>query len=159
MENIENKLDEIKDYCFLIKRNSDEEWWELEIGIPSSWEVKDNKDIGFTILNENNVGKQLHVFPKKNNVSIDDLILYVKIIIKTNEEISEKEEKFTEFIKKEKENLENSIKKFYEKLEEDKINAFKNLSSSLDKTFTENKQKKVDPKIEKNEKESVESKE
>lgn len=141
---IENELSEIENYCFSISRNTEKEWWEIEVGLPLSWEVKRNNNIGFTVLNENEMGKVLHIFPNKDNVTIDDLILFVKIIIKTNEEIAEKEKQFNDEIEKMKKDLEDKIKGFYENLEKDKEKAFKSLDVNLKEGFnkTENDEEK-----------------
>ncbi len=145
-------LENIKEYCFKIIRNTDREWWELEIGIPSSWEVKDNKKIACNVLQENEIGKHLHIYPKKEMVLIDDLVLFVNIIIKTNEEIAKKEKEFSDKIKKMKEGLENEVKSFYEKLERDKISAFENLQNNLELEFNEKKTKESPKKQEVKEK-------
>ncbi len=132
----------IEENCFNIIRNPENESWELNVGIPASWEVKDNDDIGFKILNESDLGKEIHIFPKNDSVLIDDLILFVNIIIKTNKEIEEKEKRFTEEIKKMKDGLEQKIRTFYETLETDKEVAFKNLGTNLEKEFNKSKPKK-----------------
>lgn len=155
---VNDSLKPIEDNCFNILRNSENEWWELNVGIPSSWEVKDNNDIGFDILNSSDLGKQIHVFPKKENVTIDDLILFVKIIIKTNQEIEEKERTFTEEIKKMKEGLEEKIKSFYEKLEFDKENAFKSLDVNFEKEFSKSKTEKKSDEESENDTENKKSK-
>lgn len=127
MKAIQGVLKEIDGHLLSITRNTTEGYYELEIGIPNSWVYEETSEVGYEITNEAEMGKLIRVFPKKNDIVIDDLIDFVKLIMSTNKLIAEKEKKFEEKFQKVREDLENEAKRFYEELEEMKKISFKNL--------------------------------
>lgn len=144
METIESILEPITGYLISITRNTIDGWYEMEIGIHKGWVFDDNKEIKCEVINENETGKIIKISPKNNKVIIDDLIAFVKIIIKTNGKIVEKEKEFTVKMQQMKGVLEKEVKKFYEELDELKMNSFKNLNAEFEKSLhTEAKKKKT----------------
>jgi len=139
MKTIETALQPTDGYINSFTRNTVEGWWELEVGLPKTWVYDENDKIGCEIIFENEMGKLLKVFPKESGVAIDDLISFVRIIIKTNERIAEKEKEFTDKIQKMKDMLEDEAIHFYEELDELKENSFKNLNATFAKNLEKEK--------------------
>jgi hypothetical protein len=125
MKQIELALESTNGYIKSFNRNTEKGWWEIEVGLPISWVYDENSKIGCEIINENEIGKLIKVFPKLNGVVIDDLINFIEIIIVTNQKIAEKEKQFTDKMQEMKNHLEDEANKFYKELEELKENSFK----------------------------------
>lgn len=143
---IDERLLPISDYLISIVRDTDNGWYTLKVGIPSTWEIKDSTSIGLKVTNETDVGKIIEIFPKKENVIIDDLIIFVEIIIKTNIEIVEMEKVFIEKIEGSKNELQKQIESFYDQLKKHKEKAFINLGNELAKTVDSKATKTIDKK-------------
>jgi len=143
MKTIEEALNSTDGYINSFVRNTEKGWWELEIGLPKTWVFDENEKIGCEITFENELGKLIKIFPKKNGIVIDDLVSFVEIIIITNQKIAEKEKQFTDKMQEMKSILEMEAKNFYAELDELKENSFKNLNAtfakSLDKPKTPRK--------------------
>lgn len=142
MKPIESALEPTNGFISSFTRNTVEGWWELEIGLPKTWVYDENSKIGCDVTEEYEQGKLIRVFPKKNDVVIDDLVAFVEIIINTNERIAEKEKQFTDKMQEMKGVLEKEAKKFYQELDELKENSFKNLNA----TFAKNLDKPKTPR-------------
>ena len=142
MKEVELALEPTNGYINSFTRNTVEGWWELEAGLPANWVYDENSKIGCKIIFENEVGKLVKIFPKKQNVVIDDLINYVEIIIETNKKISEKEKEFTDKMQGMKNLLEEEAKKFYQELEELKEHSFKKKNDDFDKSLEKAETKK-----------------
>lgn len=131
MKAIQGALKDIDGHLLSITRNTTKGWYELEFGIPNTWVYDETAEVGCEITTDaGENGKLIKIFPKKNDVVIDDLIDFVKLIMSTNKIIAEKEKKFEEKFQKVREDLENEAKRFYEELEEMKKISFKNLKQS-----------------------------
>lgn len=142
MKTIELALESITGYLISITRNTIEGWYEIEIGLPSTWYYDENDEIGCDVLTENSAGKLIKIYPKNHDIVIDDLISFVEIIIDTNKRIAEKEKQFTDRMQEMKGVLENEAKKFYEELDELKINSIKNLNDNFIKVLHPEGEKK-----------------
>ena len=142
MKPIESALVSTNGYIKSFTRNTLKGWWELEVGLPPTWVFDENSKIGCEITFENEIGKLIKIFPKKNDIVIDDLISFIEIIIQTNEQIAEKEKQFTDKMQEMKGVLEIEAKKFYQELDELKENSFKNLNA----TFAKNLEKPKTPR-------------
>lgn len=142
MKVIEAALQPTDGYITSFIRNTVEGWWELEIGLPKTWIFSDNGEIKCEVLTENEVGKLIKISPKNPNVVIDDLVLFVEIIIETNEKIAKKEQEFGGEMAEMKKMLEEKAKKFYEELDELKENSFKKNSEEFVKTLQSQKEEK-----------------
>ena len=135
MNTIELALQSTNGYINSFTRNTVDGWWELEIGIPKSWVFDENKEIKCEIINQNDIGKLIKIFPKNPDITIDDLIRFVEVIIETNQKISEKEKEFTDKMQEMRGVLEEEAKNFYKELDELKANSFKNLNDNYVKTL------------------------
>ena len=117
MSTVEELLSPISGYLFSITRDTVNGWYVLEIGVPAKWVYKDNEYIGCEILDENEDGKLVKIYPKIEKIVLDDLINFVTIIIATNRRIAEKEAEFQEKMEQIKKELEKDASKFYEELD------------------------------------------
>ena len=117
MKEIESILEPITGYLSSITRNTVKGWYELEVGIHKNWAFNENSEIGCEIVTEGDEGKIIKIFPKNNNIVIDDLILFVKIIINTNERIATKEKEFADKMEQMRKNLEKEASDFYKELD------------------------------------------
>lgn len=133
MESIEKGLEPLSGYLISIKRNTQKGWYELEVGVPSDWIYKSNDDINCEVEKKTNIGHILKISPQKENITVDDLVAFVKLIIDTNQKIREKEKQFTEQMDRVKKDLENRAKEFYSELETLKENSFKEFNTKNEK--------------------------
>lgn len=141
MKPIESALQPTNGYINSFIRNTQEGWWELEVGLPKTWVFDENDKIGCTVIFENEVGKLIRVFPKKQGIVIDDLNSFVEIIIATNKKITEKEKQFINKMQEMKNALEKEAQKFYEELDALKENSFKNLNAAFVKNLQDKEKK------------------
>jgi len=140
MKPIQTALHDIDGHFLSLTRNTNEGYYEIEIGIPNSWVYDETNEVGCEVTLENEEGKLIRIYPKKRDVVPDDLFEFAKLILGTNKIIADKEKKFEEKFKKIKEDLANDAKKFYEELEEMKKDSFKNLKLAEKKEKKEKKQ-------------------
>ena len=110
-------------------------WWELEVGLPSKWVFDVNDDIKCEVIFESNAGKVIKIVPTNERILIDDLIIFVEIILETNKKIADKEKQFTDRMDQMKNALEKEAKRFYEELDELKENSFKNININFTKSI------------------------
>lgn len=142
MKPIESTLESTNGYINSFTRNTLKGWWELEAGLPATWVYDENSKIGCEVIMENEIGKLIKIFPKKQDVVIDDLINFVEIIIDTNKKISEKEKEFTDKMENMRNLLEEEAKKFYQELDELKENSFKKKNDDFAKNLGKTEPKK-----------------
>jgi hypothetical protein len=144
MKPIQAALASTDGYITSFKRNTVEGWWEIEIGLPQAWVFDENDKIKCEVLAEAEMGKLIKISPKNSKVVIDDLILFVEIIIATNQRIAEKEKQFTDKMAEMKGMLEQEAKKFYKELDELKETSFKKVGENFVKGLqtTEKKPRK-----------------
>ena len=114
---VQNALNPLEGYLISLTRNTNDGWYELEVGLPAKWVFDENKEIKCEIIAEDSEYRLLKIIPKNNKVNVDDLINFFEIIIETNEKIVKKEEEFRKKIEKIKQELEDDAKKFYAELE------------------------------------------
>ena len=131
MKEVESILEPIKGHLSSIKRDTINGWYELEIGIPTKWVFNQNDEVGIELISENDLGKLLRISPKNENVSIDDLIIFVEIIINTNIKIAEKEKQFADKMEETKEFLEKQAVQFYKELDELRNTSFSKLNDKF----------------------------
>jgi len=142
MKEVESILEPITGYLISITRNTENGWYELEIGIPKNWVFNQNDEIGIELLSEADIGKLLKIFPKNGSVVIDDLILFVEIVINTNKKIAEKEEEFKSQMEEMRKGLELKAEEFFKELGELKENSFKKLNDKFVTELGEKKKRK-----------------
>jgi hypothetical protein len=127
---IESALAPIEGYLWTIKRNTQEGWYELEIGIPNSWVFNSNNEIDCEVITETETGKIIRIFPKNNGLDVDDLNLFVQVIIDINQKIAAKEKEFADKMEEMKKTLEKQASEFYKELDDLKDTSFKKLTSN-----------------------------
>ena len=130
MKPVESALTPSNGYINSFTRNTQEGWWEIEVGLPASWVFDENSKIGCETTFDNEIGKLIRVFPKENDIVVDDLIDFIEVIISINEKIAEKEKQFTDKMQEMKSVLEQEAQKFYKELDELKENSFKKKSEN-----------------------------
>ena len=131
MKTIDIALQPIIDYLISISRNTVKGWYELEVGIPKGWVFDENDEIGYETLSKLSEGSIIKIFPKKNDILIDDLVTFVEVIIETNKKIAEKEKEFTNKMEEMKGKLEEEAKKYFEELDELRQKSFKRNSDDF----------------------------
>lgn len=126
MNVIENKLNTVRGFLMSIYRNSKEGWYEIEVGMPINWVIKETKDINCEVAQTTEKGKVIIISPKPdvNNVSIDDLIEFLNHVIETNKRVEEKEKQLKLILESEKLALEEKVKKYFDELETIKQSSF-----------------------------------
>jgi sulfite reductase alpha subunit-like flavoprotein len=143
MKAIEAALEPITGYLFAITRNTQDGWYELEVGIPKGWVFDDNKEIRTEVITDSGDGKIVKICPKNNKVEVDDLVTFVQIIIETNRQIAEKERQFQDQMVEMRDILEAKAKDFYKELDELKQNSFQTLNANFEKELgAEGKEKR-----------------
>lgn len=149
MKEVESILEPINGYLITMSRNTVKGWYELEVGIPKNWVFNENNEIGIEVVSGNDEGKLLKIFPKNSDVAIDDLFLFVKIVIATNQKIAEKETEFKEQLEEMKKGMEKKASDFFKQLDELKENSFKKLNDNFVNGLTKIKKerKKRTPKV------------
>lgn len=142
MKTIDLALQPVTGYLISITRNTKNGWYELEMGIPKNWVYDETDEISCEILNESETGKLVNVAPKNDDILIDDLITFLKIIILTNEKIAEKQLEFESKMQEMKVSLEAEAKKFYKELDELRENSFTTLNDNFVNGVPENDNEK-----------------
>jgi hypothetical protein len=149
MKEIESILAPITGYMKSLYRNPQEGWYEMEIAIPKNWVFDENEEISIEVLSENDLGKLLKISPKNQNVVADDLVLFVEIIINTNQRIAEKELEFKQQMEDMKSGLETKAREFFKELDELKENSFRKLNDNFVNGLaaTKKERRKRTPKV------------
>jgi hypothetical protein len=135
MKTINLALQPVEGHLISITRNTINGWYEIEVGLPSSWVFDENNEIKCEILAEDKTGKLIKLSPKNQNIVIDDLITFVEIIINTNKKIAEKEEEFKLQMEEMKKGLEKKASAFFKELDELKENSFKKINDNFVKNI------------------------
>jgi len=122
---IDDKLREFEGYLESFKRDTVRGVYVIRIGLPNNWVMSETYKIGYKIISESETGKLIEIYPKNDNVKIDELFNFCSILFKNNKKILEKEQEFLEKMESFKSSLEEETKKFYDELKKMKDNAFK----------------------------------
>ncbi len=129
---IQDKLKPIFNYLISIEWNIEKEWLELIIGLPKEWEYKENKSIKCESFDETDVGRYMRLSPKNETVVVDDLVDYVEIIIKVNNEIEQKQKEFAKEMEEMKLAFQQKITDFYDTLDQEKKKSFELIINDVD---------------------------
>lgn len=121
---IESSLSPIDGYLLTLKRNTEYGWYELEVGIPAKWSYSENEYIGVEVLHETEEGKLIRVFPKNDDIIVDNLVEYVSVVLSTNKMIEEKEKEFQQKLEIMKEEMVRNASDFYKDLDNIKKTSF-----------------------------------
>lgn len=125
MNTIDALLKPLDGYLISITRNTKNGWYELQVGFPVKWVYKSTKDVTCDLINENEIGVLVRIYPARDGIDVDNLVDFVKMVIDVNQKILDKEREFNERIKHMKEMLEEETRKFYEELDGIKERSFK----------------------------------
>ena len=149
MKEIETILEPITGYLVSITRNPMKGWYEMEVGVPINWVFNENNEIDVEVVQETETGRLLKIIPKNQNVAVDDLVLFVRIVISTNKKIADKELEFKAEMEAMKKGLERKASDFFKELDELKENSFKKLNDNFVEGLDETKKerKKRTPKV------------
>jgi hypothetical protein len=93
---IQNIFKSIDGYLISIERDTENGWYFLKVGIPSDWVFKGNKSIACDVKQESELGRIVDIKPKKNGITIDDLIEFLSLVERTNAIIVEKQKEIDE---------------------------------------------------------------
>lgn len=123
---IQDKLELLEGKLISITRNTEMGYYELKIGLPPDWTYKANSKVDYEEEHKSEKGDILKIFPHEDseNTTIDDLINYVNIVIKTNLDMQKKKEEFEKRLLQEREKIEKEMEKFYEELESEQNTNF-----------------------------------
>ena len=136
MKIIEQALESTKGYILSFERNTKEGIWEVQAGFPTEWVFQETDDVGCEIIKETDKGRLLKLFPKKDDVVIDDLIKFVEVIIAINNTINHREKEFKSEIEEIKSMMHEKAEKFYKELEDLKISSFNSIMAEIQKSET-----------------------
>jgi nitrate reductase NapAB chaperone NapD len=125
MDRLEKLLEPLEGVLITISRNTVEGWYELEIGVPAKWAIVGNPMVNCEIVGESEEGKLIVVSPTKQDIGLDTLVDFVKMLIKTNKKIAEKEALFAAKMANIKKDLQEEASQFYRELDEMRENSFK----------------------------------
>lgn len=130
MNVITNKLKKFDGYLISIDRNPEMGFYQIKVGLPIDWVYKEVEGIECAVLNKTNEGKILNISPKPNrdDINVDDLLLFFEKIIETNEIILEKQNEFSQQMEEFKKMLEDKENAFYAELNELKEVSFNNFT-------------------------------
>ena len=139
MKEIETILEPITGHLVSITRNPMKGWYEMEVGVPINWVFNENNEIDVEVVRETESGRLLKIIPKNQNVGVDDLVLFVRIVIDTNKKIADKELEFKAEMEAMKKGLERKASDFFKELDELKENSFKKLNDNFVESLGEAK--------------------
>ena len=128
MKQLEKILSSVDGYLISIKRDTENGYYVLEVGLPPKWKYKSKDDIECETVFDTEDGVLLKIFPKKETVAVDDLIEFLSKIIEFNNDLLIKEEEFNKEIANVKEDLEKKIQTFYDGLDSFKNSFFTELN-------------------------------
>ncbi|MFW5847589.1 MAG: hypothetical protein ACOCVF_01540 [bacterium] len=157
---IEEILKPLDGYLYQIKRNTDFGTYELEVGIHSDWVYKSTNKIQCEIIHEAKNGILLAIKPLDEDITVDNLINFVKILVETNQRILKMQEEFDKKMEKIKEQLIEDQKHFYDELEEVKESSFQIIEKENEKlnlkvnSDVQKQQKELKDKFKKEKKEA-----
>lgn len=115
---VAEKLKPIDGYVLGVNRNTENGYYELNIGVPKDWEILTSKTIlSEVILHHEENGDILRIYSKDEDVVIDDLLDFVIEIVKSNEEIEQIQRELDEELANKRKNLEAELKMIYETFE------------------------------------------
>ena len=144
MKPIEKALNKLEGYLLSIERDVMKGHYELKVGIPKKWVYESTDKVECEVIHSTKEGDVVKVFALEDDIIIDDLILFVNIIIDTNKQIAEMQEKHK--LEKEKtiEKMEAEELAFSKEIEDMAKNSFKNMQEKQNNIHSKSKKKVVD---------------
>jgi hypothetical protein len=139
-------------YLLSIERDVDNSAYVINMGIPASWTYKSTNVIESEVVASSDKGTLLKIFGKNDNIVIDDLIEYSRIIIETNERIQKMQEEFDKKMIEMKEKLIQEQRSFLDELDEMKDKSFHEIEEKVTALNNELEKQEADAQAELEEK-------
>lgn len=119
MEVIKNIFDKIDDYFISLEKNFETNNYVVTIGIPVDWVIKTTDFIECVVEKENEEldGKLVKISTLDNEVTVENLLVFVTKLIGRNLIIEEKKKEYLAKIEEEKNKLKEETIKIYGQLE------------------------------------------
>jgi len=118
-------------YLLSVERNVENASYIVNMGIPASWTYKETNVIECEVVATSDKGTLLKIFGKNENIVIDDLIEYCRIIIETNVKVQKMQEEFDKKMVEMKEKLIQEQRSFLDKLDEMKDKSFHEIEEKV----------------------------
>jgi len=128
---INELLTPLHGYLLSIERDVDNSTYIINMGIPASWTYKSTNVIESEVVGTSDKGTLLKIFGKNENVVVDDLIEYCRIIIETNERIHKMQLEFDKKMEEMKEKLIHEQRTFLDELDEMKDKSFHEIEEKV----------------------------
>lgn len=143
---IQNELIDIDRFIMSITKNPENDTYEFQIGIPPKWEFSSNDNIDVEVITAVEQGSVLKLTTKDENITFDDFVEFIKLIVDVNIAIEEQNKELNEVLNKQKMEMEAIVSQKLTAIEKMKENAFKTFEKSKNKlsTVKPNKNKKGD---------------
>ena len=81
MKPIEKALNKLEGYLLSIERDVMKGHYELKVGIPKKWVYESTDKVECEVIHSTKEGDVVKVFALEDDIILDDLILFVNIII------------------------------------------------------------------------------
>lgn len=143
MKPIERGLFPTNGHIKSFTRDPEKGWWEIVAGFPAKWDYMENDNIQCDVIDENEVGRYIKIYPKKDGVVIDDLVRFVETVIRINKEIELKEEEFAQKLLEMKSRMEAEANQLYTELDQIKDNSFKDIEEVDDEDDEDDEEPKI----------------
>jgi len=131
MKPINDTLSLLDGYLLSIERDVENSSYIINMGIPASWTYKETNVIECEVVAGNDKGTLLKIFGKNENIVIDDLVEYCKIIVETNERLQRMQEEFDKKMIEMKERLIQEQRTFLDELDEMKDKSFHEIEEKV----------------------------
>jgi hypothetical protein len=150
MKLLEKALNNIDGYLLSIERDAMKGKYELKVGIPKDWVYESTEKVECEVIQTTKQGDLIKIVALEDDIVIDDLIEFVNIIIATNHQIAEMQEKHKKGQEEAVKKMEEEEAMFMEEIENMAKNSFKNMKEEQDKigsTEKEDLKKEVEEKL------------
>jgi hypothetical protein len=146
--NINDKFKKIETYLIKITNDFDKGVFVFQVGFPEKWFYKSNEHVECQkIANIEQEGESagfiIEIFPKKEDIYIEEVVNFIVKTVETNNRIAEMEELFMEKMKTEKQKMLKEVEEFSSQIENFRMSSFDDLNNDENIEFNLNKIKKV----------------
>lgn len=113
---VQEQLEKVKEYLISIENDYETDSWVIKVGLPAKWVVNNNDLINISIITEMNEGKIISIRPISPNITIDVLLEFISLIIKTNQAIIDRQKEFALEVKKMEEEIAEKTKGYFNEI-------------------------------------------
>jgi hypothetical protein len=117
MGEVSKAIEKIESYLYTIKRDTQNGWYVLEIGIPATWTYKSTDNIECEETGSTEKMAMIKINPTKSGVDIDTLLKFANRIVASNILIEKKRKDFEKQMEDIKEKLAEQYEKFDDQME------------------------------------------